>query len=132
VTDPIADPRTGEVLDDERQIRPFAELLTILDRGEAHAEASRGLADLVAAVRDTGKKGAMTITVELAPLKGSTNQLLVAAIVTVKPPKSEPGRAVFYIDGAGNLSRTDPRQLEFEGMRVIEPPAARTVDTSGA
>lgn len=129
---PIANRETGEVLAEDRQIRPFAELLTILDRGAAHAEASRGLADLVAAVRDTGKKGAMTIKVELAPLKGSTNQLLVAAVVTVNPPKSDPGAAVFYIDNAGNLSRTDPNQLEIEGLRVIEPEPARTVTTSGA
>jgi len=132
VTDkpPIANRETGEVLDDERQIRPFAELLTMLDRGTAHAEASRGLADLIASVRDTGKKGALSIAVEIAPLKGATNQVVVAAQVTVKLPKSEPGSAVFWIDNAGNLTRNDPQQLAFEGMRVIEPEPARTVDTT--
>jgi hypothetical protein len=134
VTDkpPIANRETGEVLDDERQIRPFAELLTMLDRGTAHAEASRGLVDLIASVRDTGKKGGLTIAVELTPVKGSHDQVIVTAQVTVKLPKSEPGSGVFWIDQAGNLSRTDPRQLAFEGMRVIEPEPARTVDTSGA
>jgi len=34
------DPKTGEVIDGP-QIRPFAELLTTLDHGAAHAEASR-------------------------------------------------------------------------------------------
>jgi hypothetical protein len=134
VTDkpPIANRETGEVLDEERQIRPFAELLTMLDRGTAHAEASRGLADLVAAVRDTGKKGALAIAVEIAPLKGSANQVVVTAQVTVKLPKSEPGSGVFWVDDAGNLSRNDPQQLAFEGMRVVEPEPTRTVDTSGA
>jgi hypothetical protein len=134
VTDkpPIANRETGEVLADDRQIRPFAELLTMLDRGTAHAEASRGLADLIASVRDTGKKGALSIAVEIAPLKGATNQVVVAAQVTVKLPKSEPGSAVFWIDNAGNLTRNDPAQLTFEGMAVVEPPPARTVNTSGA
>lgn len=125
------DPKTGEILEDDKQIRPFAELLTILDRGSAHAEASRALNDLVAAVRDTGKKGSMTVSIELGPLKGSSDQLLVAARVTAKPPKSEPGAAVFYIDDAGNLTRHDPRQmaLELDGLRVVEPPPARVVGT---
>ena len=124
---PIADPRTGEVLDDQRQVRPFAELLTILDRGTAHAEASRALNDLVAAVRDTGKKGSMSITVELAPLKGSSNQILVAARVVAKPPKSDPGAAMFYVDTSGNLTREDPNQLVLDGLRVVEPRPTRTV-----
>lgn len=130
--DPIANKETGEVLDDERQIRPFAELLTMLDRGTAHAEASRGLADLIASVRDTGKKGSLSIAVDIAPLKGAHNQVVVQAQVTVKLPKSEPGSAVFWIDDGGNLSRTDPRQLEFEGMRVVEPAPAKTVNPNGA
>jgi hypothetical protein len=126
---PGVDPRTGEILDDDKQILPFANLLTIIDRGEAHAEASRALNDLVAAVRDTGKKGTLTVTVEMAPLKGSSNQLLVAARVVAKPPKSDPGAGVFYIDDSNNLSRTDPNQPEIEGLRIIEPKATRTVNT---
>jgi hypothetical protein len=124
---PGVNPKTGEILDEDKQIRPFAELLTILDRGEAHAEASRGLNDLVAAVNDTGKSGSLTITIKIAPLKGSSHQLLVAASVSVKPPRSEPGAGVFYIDDSNNLTRTDPNQPEIEGLRIIEPKPARTV-----
>lgn len=131
-TPPIANKQTGEVLGDDRQIRPFAELLTMLDSGTAHAEASRGLADLIASVRDTGKAGALSIAVKIAPLKGAGDQVIVQAQVTVKLPKSEPGSAVFWIDDAGNLSRNDPRQLAFEGMRVVEPAPAKTVNPNGA
>jgi hypothetical protein len=127
----IADPRTGEVLDD-RHVRPFAELLTVLDGGDVHAEASRALADLTAAVRDTGKKGSLTITVEMSPLKGSSNQLVIAARLGVKLPKTDPGSAVFFIDAAGNLSRNDPRQLELDGLRVVEPKPARTIHVPNA
>jgi hypothetical protein len=119
------DPKTGEL---DEQIRPFAELLTILDRGAAHAEASRALHDLVAAVRDTGKKGSMSVALVLSPLKGSHDQLVVAAQVTAKPPKSEPAAAIFYADDDGNLTRHDPRQLEIDGVRVVEPKPARTVN----
>ena len=123
----ISDPRTGEVLDDEQQIRPFAELLHVLDRGAAHAEASRALHDLVAAVADTGKVGTMTLTVKLAPLKGSTEQIMVEARVASKPPKSDPGAALFWRDRSGNLVRNDPNQPEIDGIRVVEPKPARVV-----
>ena len=100
-TSPQVNTTTGEIVD-EVQVRPFAELLTMLDHGQAHAEASRALHDLVAAVRDTGKQGAMTINLKLAPLKGNIDQLVVAAQVTSKPPKSEPSAAMFFVDDAGN------------------------------
>jgi len=122
------DPKTGEVIDGP-QIRPFAELLTTLDHGAAHAEASRVLHDVVTAVRDTGKPGSVTIQISLKPLKGSTDQLVIAAQVGSKLPKSEPSAAVFFLDDDGNLSRHDPRQLQIDGLRVVEPKPTRTVNT---
>jgi hypothetical protein len=118
---------TGEVTA-EPQVRPFAELLTVLDHGAAHAEASRAMHDLVAAVRDAGKKGTLTITLQVAPLKGSDSQVVVAAQVKSSPPKSEPSAAVFFIGDDGNLSRHDPRKLEMDGLRVVEPKPAKTVN----
>lgn len=120
------DPNTGEISDEEH-VRPFAELLTLLDHGAAHAEASRALHDLVAAVRDTGKAGAMNIKIVVKPVSGSSHQMLVAAVVTAKPPQSDPGAAVFFTDDAGNLVRHDPRQPEIEGLTVVEPKPTRTV-----
>lgn len=121
---PIADPRTGEVLDE--QVRPFAEMLTILDQGKAHAEASRALRDLVAAVADIGKPGSLTLSVKVAPVKGS-DQLIVAMQVKTSPPKTDPAAAIFFRDRSGNLTREDPRQLTLDGLRVVEPKPARVV-----
>jgi hypothetical protein len=118
---------TGEVTD-EPQVRPFAELLTVLDHGAAHAEASRLLHDLVAAVQAAGKKGTMSIVLQVAPLKGSTSQVVVAAQVSSKPPKGEPAAAVFFLDDDGNLTRHDPKQLELDGLRVVEPKPAKTIN----
>ncbi len=120
---------TGEVTDDI-PVRPFAELMMLLDHGVAHAEASRALHDLVAAVRDAGKKGSMSIVLTVSPLKGSDAQVVVGAQVTAKPPKSEPAAAVFFLDDTGNLVRNDPRQLEMDGLRVVEPKPAKTVNVN--
>lgn len=124
------DPNTGEITDDEH-IRPFAELLTILDHGAAHAEASRALHDLVSAVQDTGKPGSLNLKIAVKPVSGSSGQLLVSAVVTARPPQSDPGAAVFFADDAGNLTRHDPRQPQIEGLQVVEPKPVRTV-TPGA
>ena len=124
------DPKSGEVKHDdaEVQVRPFAELLTLFDRGAVHTEASEQLHNLIGAVQSMGKEGSMTIAIKVAPMKGTRDQVVVAAQVSAKPPKGEPTAAVFFVDQAGNLTRNDPRQLEFEGMRVVEPKPARTVE----
>jgi len=129
----IADTATGEVLgeNENEQIRPFAELLTILDRGSVHAEASRCLHDLTNAVADTGKAGNLVIKVEVKPLKGSDDQLLVTAQVASKMPKSEAAASLFYRDASGNLTRNDPKQLALDGLRVVEPKPAKVVTDEG-
>lgn len=118
------DLKTGEI---DEQIRPFAELLTVLDHGAAHAEASRVLHDLTNAVTDTGKAGYVMIKIEMKPLRGSSDQLVVSAQVSSKMPKSEPAASIFYRDDSGNLTRNDPNQPELDGLRVVEPKPSRTV-----
>lgn len=130
-TPPNVNPDTGEISDDEH-LRPFAELLTILDHGSAHAEATRALHDLVAAVADTGKAGSMTLKISLKPVSGSRGQFLVSAVVQARPPQSDPGAAVFWADDSGNLTRSDPNQPEIEGLRVVEPKPVRTVNLPGS
>jgi hypothetical protein len=128
VTDHV-NTRTGEISD--RHVRPFAELMTLLDGGTAHAEASRALNDVVSAVRDLGQKGSITIAVEIAPLKGTRHQVVVSMRVTSKPPKTEPTAGMFFVDDDANLTRNDPRQLTLDGLRVIEPVADRVVGGEG-
>jgi hypothetical protein len=127
-TTPIADTKTGEIPpEDGEHFRPFAELLTILDHGAAHAEASRVLHDLTNAVVDTGKAGNMIIKIEVKALKGSSSQLVVTAQVASKMPKSEPAASIFYRDNGGNLTRNDPRQPEIDGLRVVAPKTTRVI-----
>lgn len=127
----IADTKTGEVLDEDQQVRPFAELLTVLDHGSAHAEASRCLHDLTNAVADTGKPGHIVIKIEVKPLKGTDSQLIVTAHVASKMPRTEPAASVFFRDNSGNLTRNDPKQLALDGLRVVEPKPAKVVTPEG-
>lgn len=97
----------------EQRVRPFADVLRDLGRGAVIDEAAVMLQDIVKAVRERGKKGRLTLTVEVAPMKGDAAALVVSAQATAKPPAGEPTSAVFFADEPGNLLREDPRQLKM-------------------
>lgn len=107
--------------DDQPVIRPFADFLREHDRGRTHEDLSEALHELVQAVKDTGKAGAVVLTVKVAPLgKDSTDQLKVTSAVTTKKPASEPRPVIFFTDTDGNLTRHDPNQLAFESLKAVD------------
>jgi hypothetical protein len=113
----------------EPQVRPFAAVFQEMSRGSVHDEASQLLHALVDAVREHGAKGTLTINIEVAPVaKGDTSTLKVAGKVSSKPPTG-PQTSVFFVDGKGNLSRRDPRQIEIpmpvKGLDTIAGSTAR-------
>ncbi|TDD77718.1 hypothetical protein [Actinomadura rubrisoli] len=108
MTNPPVDQETGEI-----QVRPFADVLRDLGRGCVIDEAAVMLQDLVRAVRDYGKKGTFNLRVEIAPMKGENEALIVSASATAKPPAGEATTGVFFADGVGNLVRDDPRQPQL-------------------
>jgi len=100
-------------------VRPFADVLHDLGRGHVADEASVALTDLVQHVVDTGKKGRVTLHIEVEPFKGSVHTLMVSARVDSRLPQPEPVAAVFFPDGHGNLHRNDPRQPSFDDLREV-------------
>lgn len=72
---------------DERRTRPFADFLADHNRGAQHTEVSQALQDVVGAVVDTGKKGSVTLTVNVEPMKSAeTGTLLTTVVVSSKVP----------------------------------------------
>lgn len=108
MSNPPVDETTGEI-----QVRPFADILRDLGRGAVIDEAAVMLQDLVRAVRGYGKKGSFTLKVEVAPMKGDSEALLVHAKADSRPPSGEAVSAVFFADDHGNLLRDDPRQPQL-------------------
>ena len=91
------------------QIVPFASVLQQIARGSAHSELSTELQRLARAVIDTEKKGTITLVLTVAPTKGDA--LEVSTKITTKVPQ-EPSASIFFADEIGNLTRSDPRQIE--------------------
>jgi hypothetical protein len=105
--------------EDGTVVRPFADWLREQSKGATHDELSDALHRVVSAVRETGKKGRLMFVVTVAPMKDGVDVLLVTDEVTTSLPKPDRKPSLFYPDRSGNLSRTDPNQLEFESLREV-------------
>lgn len=113
----------------DEQVRPFAAVLQEIGGGKLHARLSAQLAELTAAVTETGKKGTVTVTIRVEPLKkADQHTLVVTGSSTAKVPEGDDASptSVFFADGAGNLRRDDPRQqqLPLVGLPVRKDASA--------
>jgi hypothetical protein len=119
---------TAAVTSEARHARPFAEILTRVDDGNPHAEATCVLADLVQRCRDTGKAGSMTVKVTIKPIgQAGGRQMGVSIEVDEKPPKYPPSPSVFFADDSGSLSRENPDQPVLDGLHVVEPKTPKEI-----
>lgn len=111
--------------DTEVTTRPFADFLAEHNKGAGHRQASEALQRLVGAVVDTGRKGSITIKVDVEPMKNADEHtVMTTVLVAEKIPAIPPKAAVFYADAEHNLRREDPRQLAFDSLKEAAPPAA--------
>jgi hypothetical protein len=96
--------------DSDTQVRPFGAVLQELARGQVHNQLSEHLAGLTAAVRETGRKGTLTLTLTVDLAGKGAEALTVTARVEAKPPRQGLPPSIFFADQAGNLTRHDPNQ----------------------
>ena len=119
--------QTPEVVEvEEKRTRPFADFLAEHNNGHGHRRASTSLQDVVNAVVETGKKGSVTVTVSVEPMKSADDGTLMLTVTVAEKIPSEPVKAaIFYADDEGNLTRTDPRQaaFDFQSLREVEKTA---------
>lgn len=99
--------------------RPFSDFIREQNRGRTHDELSDGLRDLVARVEDTGKKGTITLTITVEPLKGNEACLTVSDEIKLKLPEHDRGSSIFFRGTDGNLQRDDPNQVTFDFLREV-------------
>lgn len=110
--------------EDEVRARPFADFIRETARGRAHDELTDGLRELVGRVSETGKKGSLTLTLNLA--EGGDGQIVVDHKVTTKLPEFTRPATIFYVDEGNNLVRNDPRQGElFSTLQSVDARDAR-------
>ncbi len=88
-------------------LRPFADFLSGISRGAVCDEMTSKLAKLTAAVTETGRKGTLTLRIEVAPFKGSDDTVEVTASADLRAP-SHNHAAVFFFDDSFQLTHDDP------------------------
>lgn len=106
---------------DQPPVRPFADWLREQAKGHTHDELSEALHDLVARVRDTGKKGTLQLSISVELMKGSDNALMLKDEIKLKLPEHDRDTSLFFADRHGNLVRNDPNQLSFDSLREVPP-----------
>lgn len=116
-TSRTVDRESGEVT--EGTVRPFADVLRDLGKGQVADEAAVLLTDLVQSVVTYGKKGTFTLTIAVSPFKGSRDQVSVSAIAKSSPPAADPIAAPFFVGDHGNLTRNDPRSEAMFDLREV-------------
>lgn len=107
------------------QPRDFSHFFNSLDDGNAAAEASVALQDLV---KETAAKAAArmkplvgTMTVTLAVAIDETGVSRVTYEIKAKPPKHKTQPSTFWVSKGGNLTPNNPRQVELAIRDVSKP-----------
>jgi hypothetical protein len=120
---------TDHTIEDDgpARVRPFAAILNDIRGGDVADQAAELMQELVAAVREHGKKGELVLKIAVEPMKGNPDALSVSGDVTSKPPRPTPVAAIFFADTDGNLLRDDPRQIALPGLRVLDKTTNATV-----
>ena len=99
------------------------EILPELNRGDLPHDASTELDAVIAAVKETGKEGSVTIKLKISAVKTGTlevNEVDIAAAVEAKIPKPTKRPTGFFIGRNGKLQRDNPNQLQFQVTQEAE------------
>lgn len=102
-------------------MRPFPDTLNQLRFGTLTEDLTAKLHELTQKCAETGRAGDLTLKLTLKPGKGG--QIEVFDDIKLKLPKEERGSSIMFATPEGNLTREDPRQLQIEGLRVVDKPA---------
>lgn len=98
---------------------PFLHVLQQSIRPEVLDLAGRQLAEVIAAVAELDKKGRLTLTLELSPMKNGTGAAEVAVRIKAQLPQPTPASTLMWPDEDGRLHRHDPRQQGLPGIQAV-------------
>lgn len=99
--------------EDATEQRPFASVLLDLNKGRTHAQLGDELRAVLAAVRETGKPGSLTLKLDVKPLSGNDDGVTVTARIGSKQPAFEAPASIFFLDAENNLNRNPVNQANL-------------------
>lgn len=109
-----------------RAQKRFTETLSDIRNGDVIAELTEALREVVTRVRETGRPGALTLTLKVKNAsKGAGAALVIEDDIKTKLPSAEKGTTFLFATDDGQLQRNDPRQprlADLDGPRVTQMP----------
>ena len=90
----------------------FLEFLQTFRRGDLLRDGDEQLERVIAAMKETGGDG--KITIDLPFKLNKAGQIECTPRITAKVPQRPMGTGIYFADDEGRLSRRDPNQLDIE------------------
>lgn len=97
--------------------QPFMKMIAELRYGSLLDDLTEKMQELVNACNSTGRKGSLTLTINLSPGKGG--EVAITDKIVSKVPELEKGSSIMFITPEGNLQRSDPRQMTIDSLKTI-------------
>lgn len=88
--------------------RSFMATVADLRNGRTQDELTNQLSEVIAAVEATGKKGTITLTINVSPAAKNSTLLKIEDTIVAKAPTSDRAPTLMFVDGDHNLSLNDP------------------------
>jgi hypothetical protein len=98
--------------------KSFADTLRDVRGGEVIDELDAKLQGLVQQIQRTAKSGKLVLTIDIKPMKGSTEAVIVKATVTAKEPVFDDSGTVLFPTPEGNLDRSYHKQPDLPGITL--------------
>lgn len=113
--------------------KAFSVFIQDLRDGRAHADLSAKLAELLAAVKTTGKAGSLTFKLKVKPAnKGAeVDKVCVIDDISTTLPVLEHGDDFFYLTEENELSRNHPRQRSLDLREVVTTAPTQLKEVQG-
>lgn len=98
--------------------KSFSDTLRDVRAGQVIEELDAALQNLVQQIQRTNKAGSLKLTLEIKPMKGSTEAVVVKATVMAKEPQFSDTGTVLFPTPEGNLTRSHHKQQELPGLTL--------------
>lgn len=95
------------------QSNMFTKTLGEISHGDLVDQASELLQELAIAVRETGKKGTLTLVVEIKPRGRDCGQVEINGSLSKKSPIADIAPSMLWVSEDGQLLRDNPAQLKM-------------------
>ncbi|EPG5002498.1 hypothetical protein NAK66_002445 [Klebsiella oxytoca] len=99
---------------------PFSQQVAYFNKGTLDSELTEALATLVKKVRETGKKGSVTLNITCSMLNTrDENAMKITPSVKTSIPELDRAETIMFSTYDGDLLRDDPDQVQMD-LRVID------------